>query len=155
MFCPIVGAIIHRSDGELLESIGMIGWKLFVTALMSLLLVACSSGPIKSVENLDQRLSEMGYESRKSVTRISNYRIHGWRHVTDRAAMISTSPKKHYLITFAITCPELRTANAIAVKTGLSTLTRHDQIIVRSSPGVRRCQIDDLFELVPAESKDS
>jgi len=114
-------------------------------------LAACTSAPVNRSENLSERLSEMGYSGRKTVTRINNYRIHGWKYVTNWAATISTSPKKHYLVTFSTSCPELRTAHAIAVKSGLQTLTRHDQIIVRSSPGVRRCQIDDLFELIPAE----
>ena len=118
-----------------------------------LFLVACTTTPPTDVD-VDVRLEELGYHAGQAVTRISNYRLHSWKVVTAKAMILSTTPKHHYLVTFSSSCPELRSATAIAVRSGLRSLTRHDQIIVRSLPGVRRCQIDDLFKVSKIESKD-
>lgn len=100
--------------------------------------------------SLDDQLLGLGYGERKKTLRIANFRTQNWRYVNDQALVISTSPRKNFLVTFASRCAETKSARAIGIDANGTTLTRHDKILVRNSAGTRRCQIQGLFKLKKA-----
>ena len=107
----------------------------------------------KEKVSLDDQLLGMGYGERKKTLRIANFKAQGWLYVNDQAVIISTSPRKKFLITFASRCAETKNARAIGVEANGATLTRHDKILVKNSVGVRRCQIQDMFKLKKANEE--
>jgi hypothetical protein len=114
------------------------------------LLVGCSSGSTRPQVSLEEGLAQMGYAGRSPVDRISQYQLRDWKYVNDHAVVLETGSRSHHLVTFSISCPELRTAMAIAIKSGMNSVTKHDDIIVRTSPGLRRCPISEIFLLKEA-----
>ena len=111
---------------------------------------SCSTTPAEPVD-LDSALAEQGYAEKTSINRVPNKGSLSWSYLTDKAVVLKFNRSKHYLATFSISCPEVRHAQAIAFRNGLMSLSRHDNIIVRSGSGVRRCAIDELYKLEKAE----
>ena len=98
-------------------------------------------------ETLDQRLASMGYEGRTEIKSIKNYQLNGWNVVNNQAIVIKSSPKRHYLLTFARRCQNLTTAETLRIDSSANVVTRFDKIVVRSTGMNNNCPIEGTYEL--------
>lgn len=98
-------------------------------------------------ETLDQRLASLGYQGRTEVKDIKNYQLNGWNVVNNQAIVIKSSPKRHYLLTFARRCQDLTSAETLRIDSSANVVTRFDKVVVRSTGMNNHCPIEGIFEL--------
>jgi len=121
-----------------------------VLLVMSVSLIAACTGQGRTSaqsETLEQRLAVMGYIGRTEVKSINNYKLNGWNVVNKQAIVIKSSPKQHYLLTFARRCQDLSTTEALRIDSSTNVVTRFDKIVVGPSGMHNHCPIDRIYEL--------
>jgi len=124
--------------------------KFGLTIFLSFSLLAC--GGVKDEKmGLDERIAEYGYRPGENVDQIQAYRISDWTYLDDHHFMFSNGLSDHYLISLKNACGELRSSETLAFKTRTSTLTKFDVVIVPQSGVDKRCSIESISRLTPAD----
>jgi len=98
--------------------------------------------------SLERRLFDMGLEQGESVSRLSSYRVNGWRSIDDENLVIATGVNDDYLVTLQAPCFDLESAIFIGFTTTAGSLDRFESIVVEG-PIRRRefCRIREIFKL--------
>ncbi len=112
------------------------------------LITACTSNRPSAKEKLAVYENFLTENKIQSLKKITSFHYQGWRSLDNLHLIISTSPKKSYLVTLTNDCYDLSYATRIAIKqTTSSTLqTRFDSILVPDSPHIK-CYIKSLHPL--------
>jgi len=87
--------------------------------------------------------------------RIRAYSFSGWRALSNNYLIISTSPKRKYLLEISGFCPNLNHAQTIAFNQSMSGSleTRFDSISIPESPG-SKCTIKSIFKITKAQAEE-
>lgn len=122
--------------------------KAFLTAVTLTLLLAACAGQPQTPLTLEQRLAALALQQGPEVHSISRFMISDWQYLDERHIIISTSPRSHYLISFAFVCTELNFASAIHFTTTGESLTVMDKIYTRDTRPLD-CPIRSIHRLEP------
>jgi hypothetical protein len=87
--------------------------------------------------------------------KIRAFNFNGWRALSDRYLIISSSVSKKYLIEVNGFCLNLRHAQTIAIHQGMSAslVTRFDSISVLESAG-SKCFIKSIYKVTKEQAKE-
>jgi hypothetical protein len=90
----------------------------------------------------------------ESVNKIRSFKFNGWESLSNEFLIISTSPRKKYLVEINGFCPGLNFAQAIIVnQASSSTLSvRFDSISVHKSPQTK-CFIKSIYPIDKTQEK--
>jgi len=124
--------------------------KQLISILISLILFnACSSHKGMTIEEKNAALRNYITTSQiESVNKVNSFRFYGWNSLTDDFLILSSSPKRKYLIELSGYCADLRWSNAIIVNRSMnSTLhARFDSISTIRTPQMN-CIIKTIYPL--------
>lgn len=108
-------------------------------------LVACSVTDTRETKTPEVLAHNAGYKIVEPVKGVRNYRVDGWRYLSDQALMIDSGVQQRYLITLLQYCSGLRSSNVIATTSTTGELTKFDSVIV--GRGQMRCPIKAIYKL--------
>lgn len=126
--------------------------KFYVRCMSALLcitfLVSCASGPPKEELPVPVILMEKGYVIGEKVTRVRNYRLHGWNYVDDRNLILQGGVSNYYLVLLRHSCRELENSITLGFTSTIGSLSDRDKLIVKSPGGyTETCFIEGIWEL--------
>jgi len=119
------------------------------------LIGGCSTtSTMSSAEKNDAYLDYVKTEKLVHLDKIRSFKFMGWQSLSNDFLIVSTSPKKKYLIEVNGFCPELNFAQAIIINQSSNSLlsTRFDSISVAKSPR-QKCFIKSMYKVTKAQSK--
>ncbi len=90
-----------------------------------------------------------------AIDRITSFRFHGWSSLTDDFLIISSSPKRKYLLELSGYCGDIRWAHAIILNRSNSSMlhARFDYISTLQSQQMH-CTIKTIYPLTKAQLED-
>ena len=101
------------------------------------------------------KLMEKGYRIGEQVTRISNYRLHGWSYVDEKNLIMQGGVRDYYLVSLRNDCRDMQSAMTIGFSSTVGALTDRDKVIVRGAGGyVNTCFIEALHRLEKIEKEE-
>lgn len=124
------------------------------------LLAGCSNTPTMSYEEKNIAYADYIVSNKlQSLKKINTFRLHGWQSLTNDYLILSTSPKKKFLIEVNGYCPDLGFAQAIKINQGMSSMltTRFDSIsVIGSDVGSHhiKCHIKTIHKIDKAQAKE-
>lgn len=120
----------------------------FAACLFTLLLLFGCASRTTPARTIEAVLTEMEMQRAENISRISNYRINGWRSIDDSSLIITAGLKEYYLVTLLGPCFGLRDAFSIGYTTTAGSLDRFESILVEG-PGSRMefCRINNITRL--------
>ncbi|MCO4797684.1 MAG: hypothetical protein KC484_00590 [Colwelliaceae bacterium] len=131
--------------------------KSILIILSSLLfLAACSTnnGAVLKAKNLafKEYITQNNIES---VSKVTSFKFHGWNSLTDEFLIISSSPKRKYLLELTGYCSDIRWAHAIIINrsTNSSLHAKFDSISTTESPRIS-CIIKTIYPLTKEQLID-
>jgi len=90
-----------------------------------------------------------------SQDKIRTFKFNGWQTLSNNYLIISTSPRKRYLIEISGFCSNLYHAQTIAINQGMSSMlsVRFDSISVPELPAVK-CFIKSIHKITKEQVKE-
>ncbi|MET1256128.1 DUF6491 family protein [Aliikangiella maris] len=84
----------------------------------------------------------------EKISRITLFRLHGWRALNENYLILDTSPHRPYLIELKFPCVELKFSHAIAVHHSSpgSLESKFDAIYIPEYPH-QKCYIESIYRL--------
>jgi len=127
-----------------------------IIAVVLGLLTGCST--TERLSNQDRDEAYLAYIENQQLVgqdRIRTFRFSGWRALSNNYLIISTSPRKKYLVEINGFCPNLNHAQTIAFNQSMSGSleTRFDSISVPESPG-SKCIIKSIFKVTKEQVEE-
>ncbi len=117
---------------------------------LSLLSACVSTEDMPPRPSPEQLAEQAGFKIVEPVKRLPNYRIDGFRGISNYAIIMDSGVKGRYLVTVMQDCIGLRNAQAIGTTSTVGDLTTFDSILVRNGPGGgTRCPITNIYKLEP------
>jgi len=119
-------------------------------------LTGCSTNQRLSIQDRDE--AYLAYIEKQQLVeqqRIRTFSFNGWRALSNNYLIISTSPRKKYLVKINGFCPNLNHAQTIAINQSMSGSleTRFDSISVSESPG-SKCIIKSIYKVTKEQVKE-
>lgn len=102
-------------------------------------------------EQIKAKLEERGLRIGEPVDELLQHNINGWNRLDNQHLILTVGVSKKYLVRLIRYCRGLEHNENVQFSTVGSHLTDQDQIRVRGSLGVDRCQITDIHKLEKAE----
>lgn len=130
----------------------MIITKILALSLTALLFACASSTPAPTPPA--QLAQDQGYELRKPIDRIMNYRLDSWNYINPQTVIIHAGGNRDYLVTLRDRCHELMNTEVLATtSTGSAMRAKFDAIIVslagsrlaHSTSSTRKCYIEAIY----------
>ena len=112
-----------------------------------IILSACAHQTGTNFKKKNQQIRQFITEQKiDSQDRINSFRFHGWNNITNTFLIISTSPKRKFLIELMGLCSDVYWAQTIMINRALSgTLqTKIDNISTLESPN-QSCRIKHIY----------
>jgi len=136
--------------------------KTYLVAMVSAaaLLTGCASAPSMSYGEKNQAyVSYITDNKLASLKKINTFRMYGWQSLTNDYLIISTSPKKKFLVEVNGFCPDLAHAQTIAFNQSMSSSlsTRFDSISVLGGnvgDHMSKCYIQAIHQIDKAQAKE-
>jgi len=136
--------------------------KIYLVAMVSAaaLFTGCASAP--SMSYGEKNLAYASYitdNKLASLKKINTFRMYGWQSLTNDYLIISTSPKKKFLVEVNGFCPDLAHAQTIAFNQSMSSSlsTRFDSISVLGGnvgDHMLKCHIQTIHQIDKAQAKE-
>lgn len=126
-----------------------------LTLFAAILLTACASTE-SSLDEKNQQIQQYVQNNNiGSVDKITSFRFHGWSSLTNDFLIISSSPKKQYLLKLTGYCNDIRWAHAIILnRTTSSTLhAKFDSVAPAGAPQ-SNCRINSIYPIT-GEQEDA
>lgn len=120
------------------------------------LLNACSSKPSESLAEKNSAINAyIDATQLEPVEKVTSFDFHGWNSITDDYLILSSSPKRKYLLAMTGFCSDIRWAHAILVnRTSSNTLhARFDSVSAVNSPQMK-CMIKTIYPLTTEQLAD-
>ncbi len=127
---------------------------------LATLLAGCSNTPTMSYEEKNIAYADYIVSNKlESLKKINTFRLHGWQSLTNDYLILSTSPKKKFLIEVNGYCPDLGFAHAIKINQSMSSMlsTRFDSISVINGDMAShqiKCHIKTIHQIDKAQAKE-
>ncbi len=122
--------------------------------LLSLIVIsACSNTGSVVLKEKNQAFRDyVSTNGIENVDKVTPFKFHGWNSLTDDFLVISTSPKRRYLVELSGFCSDIRWAHTIKVNrtTSSALYARFDSISSLQSPQVN-CMIKTIYPLTPEQ----
>jgi len=137
--------------------------KKYIIAMIAsaVLLGGCATNTGLSNKEKDVVYGEYIQEQKlESLKKIHTFRFHGWQSLTNDYLILSTSPKKKYLVEVKGYCPDLSFAQGILINQAMSSTltTKFDSISVLGSNSVGgyniKCYIKSIHKVSKEQAKE-
>ncbi|WP_286234284.1 DUF6491 family protein [Thalassotalea sediminis] len=129
--------------------------KQIVIILLLVLLTACA--------NRQDGLALMNKDLRQYITtneitdvkRVTSFRFHGWNSISDEFLLLSSTPKRKYLIEMSGYCSDIRWAHTISLQRSMDTVlsAKFDTIGIPNKPALN-CRIEKIYPIT-SEQEDA
>lgn len=129
--------------------------KLLATSLFIIVLAGCASAPSQSGVKQATFDDYVSTHQLQSLEKITAFKFQGWRSLDSEHLIITTSPKRPYLIALQSRCSKLKHARGIAINSnGTNTLQAgFDSITVPKFPG-HKCIIKSIYRLTNEQADE-
>lgn len=129
---------------------------ILITLATIVLLASCSSNNGASLKAKNVAFKDyIASNNIESVKRVSRFRFRGWTSLTDEFLILSSSPKRKYLVELSGYCSDIRWAHAIILNrlntSSLNALS--DSISTLESPQIK-CRIKTIYPLTQEQLVD-
>lgn len=120
----------------------------FIAILSVLALAACSSKPMNLQEKNDAFRQYISTNNIEDVNKVTSFRFNGWSSLTDEFMLLSSSPRKNYLIELTGFCDDIRWANTIKLNrsSDSSLHARFDSVSTLKNPQLN-CRINKIYPI--------
>jgi len=122
---------------------------LSTTAITAALLTGCSTTPQMNNKNKNAKISQFVMsEELNKLNRINGFRFSDWQVLSDKFMLISSTPKKKYLMELNGYCGELSFARGIMFNqtTSHDLMAKFDSISVLENPQAK-CYIESFHQV--------
>lgn len=112
-----------------------------------LFLTACSSNISESFKVKNEAIATFITENELvDVKKVNSFKFHGWNSLTDDYLLLSSSPKRKYLVSLSGHCSDIRWAHAIVLNRsiGSSLQSRFDSVSTPNAPQLK-CFIGKIY----------
>ncbi len=128
----------------------------FMVILTIMLCLGCASKQTLSFQERD--LAYIDYIEKQNLAaqdKISTFRFLGWQALSNTFLVISTSPRKKYLVEVNGYCPNLYHAKGLALNQGMSSTlaARFDSISIVGEKG-SKCFVKTLHKVTKEQAKE-
>ncbi len=124
--------------------------------LLSTLLFGCSSTGGMSAEEKNEAYRQYVSEKNiENVDKITSFRFHGWQSLTNDFLIISSTPRKKYLLEMSGYCVDLKFAHALIINrsTGSTLHAKFDSISTLENREMN-CRIKSIYPITKEQSKE-
>ncbi|GLX78392.1 hypothetical protein tinsulaeT_17320 [Thalassotalea insulae] len=124
--------------------------------VLSVLLSACAHNDKSAFAEKDQALREyIVSNALNSVKQVNSFRFYGWNSLSNDFIVLSSSPRRRYLIELSGFCHDIPWAHTIIVNRGHDTSlhARFDSVSAVDSPEIK-CIIKTIYPITKAQFKD-
>ena len=121
----------------------------WLTIASLVLVTACSSNAGKNEELRNSAIRDyIATNSIEDVKKVTTFRYSGWSELTNDFLIVSSSPRKQFLVEMTGGCFDLKWANAIILKRSESSSlqVKFDSISTADSPQIT-CRIDKIYPI--------
>jgi len=124
------------------------------------LFTGCSTAPSLSYDEKNLAYADyIANHNLASLKKVNTFRLHGWQSLTNDYLILSTSPKRKYLIEVKGLCPDLGFAQTIKINQSMSSTlsVRFDSIsVVGNDFGSHplKCFIKTIHKIDKAQAKE-
>lgn len=128
------------------------GFILFTSVLLS----ACAHNGAANLQAKNLAYKDyIATNNIENVDKISSFKFRGWNSLTDEFLIISSSPKRQYLIEMSGYCSDIRWTHTLLINRATnSTLhAKFDSLSSIESPQVN-CRINTIYPLTQEQVKD-
>ena len=128
----------------------------YIVFVLAFGLIACTNTQGLSTEQLNQAYRVyIVNQSLENKNKVNFFRFHGWQALTNDFIIISSSPKKKYLVEVNGFCDELRFAQALILNRSIamSLQTRFDSIATPRMPNIK-CFIKAIYPIDKTQAKE-
>jgi len=118
-------------------------------ALAAMIFTACSStGGANLAEKNKAFRDYITANNIESVDKVNSFRFHGWSSLTNDFLIISSSPKRKYLVELEGYCSDIRWEHSIMINRSTSSTlhAKFDSISAVKSPKMK-CRITSIYPL--------
>ena len=129
--------------------------KIIVWSLLFGILSGCASTATHNEPKATPYEDYIAANNLESLDRVKAFRFRGWRSLDDKHLIISTSPKKPYLITLRSRCVELKYSQGISINHGGTSVlyAGTDSISVPKNPH-NKCVIQKIHKLTDEQADE-
>ncbi len=126
----------------------------FIPFILLLVISGCSTTGMSAQEKTAAYLNFIEAEQLESIDKIRSFRFSGWQSLNNRFLIITTSPRRKYLIGVSSHCSDLKFSQAIILNQSISTSlsTRFDSISMLDTPQLK-CFIKKIYPITKEQSK--
>lgn len=130
-----------------------------LSAVMLVTLVGCAGSPTMSYQEKNAAYEQFISSNKlESLKRINTFRLYSWSSLTNDYLILSTSPRKKYLIEVMGYCPDLGFAQTIRINQSMSSQlsARFDSIsVIDGDAGSAqiKCHIKTIHKIDKAQAK--
>lgn len=121
----------------------------WLTIASLVLVTACSSNAGKNEELRNTAIRDyIAANSIEDVKKVTAFRYSGWSDLTNDFLIVSSSPRKRYLVEMTGGCFDLKWANTIILKRSESSAlqVKFDTVSTADSPQIT-CRIDRIYPI--------
>ncbi len=124
--------------------------------LSSSFLFGCATtGGMTNEEKNEAYRQYVNENSIENVNKITSFRFHGWQSLTNDFLIISTSPRKKYLLELSGYCVDLNFAHALIINSSTSSTlhAKFDSISTFENKQMN-CRIRSIYPITKEQSKE-
>ena len=129
--------------------------KLPITILSIIFLMACSTTGDKNNARYHLYENYIADNELTPIDRIRTFRMLNWKSLDNQHLIISSSHKKHYLVSLNSYCQDLDSAHTIALDQSMNNTlyAKFDSVIVSTQQHIK-CRISAIHQLDQAQDKE-
>lgn len=128
----------------------------WLTIASLVLVTACSSNAGKNEEIRNQAIRDyVASNNIEDVKKVRTFRYSGWSDLTNDFLIVSSAPRKQYLIEITGGCYDLKWANTIVLKRSESSSLqiKFDSVSTLETPQLS-CRIDKIYPITDEQEDD-